>query len=156
MKNKERITTCLKLFLLLVLSISYVGVFAQKQTFSEKYYADLIQELIGGEQEVPVKGGRVDLLTEDYAFEIKKDTNWKEAIGQSLWYGCQTKKKPGIILIPDGKDMTYATYLDEALRYAKLKNTIEVYLYPRDTIALKELSKKRSLKTRLNNLFTSQ
>ena len=44
-------------------------------------------------------GTFVDCLTEDYAVEAEYDTNWKEAIGQSLHYAEATGKLPAILLI---------------------------------------------------------
>ncbi len=37
---------------------------------TEEDYSKYIQTLVGGKREVMVEGGRVDLLIEDYAFEI--------------------------------------------------------------------------------------
>jgi len=39
---------------------------------TEKEYADYIQGLIGGQREVSVASGRVDLMTKEYAFEIER------------------------------------------------------------------------------------
>ena len=72
---------------------------AQLSDFSEKEISDYIQSLIGGQREVSVAGGRVDLIQNDIAFEIEWANNWKESIGQSLFYSLQTNKKAGIILI---------------------------------------------------------
>lgn len=50
---------------------------------------------------------RVDCLTDEYAVEIEFAAKWKEAIGQALFYGIKTGKKPGAVLImekdTDGK-----------------------------------------------------
>jgi len=75
----------------------------------------------------------VDLLTNDYAFEIEWAHKWKNAIGQSLWYGIQSNKKPGIILIlKDKKDYKYFIQLNSTLKHANLENSIKVFLYPND------------------------
>lgn len=58
---------------------------AQKKFDSEKEYSIYIQSLIGGEREYHIENGRVDLVTKDFAFEIERANNWKEAIGQSDW-----------------------------------------------------------------------
>lgn len=103
------------------------------QSYSENFYADYIQTLIGGEREVRVKGGRVDIVTDEYAIEVEKAASWKEAIGQSLWYALNTNKKPGIILIVESeKQYTYFLQLNSALAYANLSDAISVWLFPQD------------------------
>ena len=44
-------------------------------------------------------GSRVDVLTEEYAIEVEWSSKWAEAIGQSLYYGIATNRKPAIILL---------------------------------------------------------
>lgn len=46
--------------------------------------------------EVPVKYGRADLVSDDYAIEVDKLDNFHEAIGQALHYAKETGKKPAI------------------------------------------------------------
>ncbi|QDH80619.1 hypothetical protein FKX85_16855 [Echinicola soli] len=125
------IRTVLFSFILFVISLS--SALAQAKNWKEKDYADAIQELIGGEREYAVQSGRVDLLTEERAFEVEWANKWKNAIGQSLWYGLQTNRKPGIILIlRSRKDYKYYIQLNSALNYAKLQDEIVVYIYPDD------------------------
>lgn len=100
---------------------------------TEKDYALVIQAHLGGELEVTVPGGRADLVTSKYAFEIEKAKNWKESIGQALWYGLQTNKQPGIILYMETeKDFNYVQQLNSALEYAGLNEGIVVLVYPLD------------------------
>ncbi len=42
---------------------------------------------------------RVDCLTDDYAVEVDFAGKWAEAVGQALYYGKRTNKRPGIVLI---------------------------------------------------------
>ena len=44
-------------------------------------------------------GSRVDIVTDEYAIEVEWATKWKEAIGQALFYGVMTGRKPAIILM---------------------------------------------------------
>ena len=44
-------------------------------------------------------GSRVDLLSEDTAWEADWASKWTEAVGQSLYYSLVTRRKPGIILL---------------------------------------------------------
>ena len=54
--------------------------------------------------EVPVKYGRLDLLSDDYAIEVDRLENFHEAIGQALHYAKETGKKPAVaIFIADEK-----------------------------------------------------
>lgn len=42
---------------------------------------------------------RVDMLNSEYAIEVDFARKWAEAIGQSLYYGIVTGKKPAIVLL---------------------------------------------------------
>lgn len=106
---------------------------AQVSSRYEKDYVRHIQTLIGGQREVSVNSGRIDLVSGDTAFEVEWASNWKESIGQSLWYALQSNKKPGIILIlRKKKDYKYFIQLNTALEYAGLQDKIKVYIYPQD------------------------
>ncbi len=104
--------------------------------FSQQYeadYAELIQCELGGEREVHVTSGYVDLLTETLAIEVEFANKWKQAIGQALWYGLQTNKKPAIVLIKRSKsDQKYVVQLGSALNYAGLDGRIQVMIWPED------------------------
>ncbi|MEM6319884.1 MAG: hypothetical protein AAF960_19585 [Bacteroidota bacterium] len=99
----------------------------------EKDYSDAFQKTLGGQREYAVTSGYVDLLTETHAIEVEYANKWKQAIGQALWYGQQTLKKPGIILILRTKsDYKYFIQLNTALEYGGLTDKIKVWLYPND------------------------
>ena len=42
---------------------------------------------------------RVDCVTKNYAVEFDFAPKWAEAVGQSLYYGIMTNKKPAVVLI---------------------------------------------------------
>lgn len=44
-------------------------------------------------------GTRVDILTEDTAYEVDWPHKWAEAVGQSLYYAHLTEKRPGVVLL---------------------------------------------------------
>jgi hypothetical protein len=46
-----------------------------------------LQKELGGEIEVKIQEGRIDLLTKTEIIEIKNANNWKHALGQILIYG---------------------------------------------------------------------
>lgn len=99
----------------------------------ERDFTNHIQQLIGGEREVVVEGGRIDLLNDSVAYEVEWAPNWKEAVGQSLWYGLQTNRKPGIILlIRSQSEYKYLIQLNTALMYGGLDKKISVLAYPQD------------------------
>ncbi|MGK0363912.1 MAG: hypothetical protein ACI85O_000966 [Saprospiraceae bacterium] len=93
----------------------------------------MINEELQGQTEYSVTSGRVDILTETHAIEVERAHKWKQSIGQALWYGLQTSKEPGIILIIEqGSDYKYFIQLNTALEYAGLVDKIKVWQYPQD------------------------
>ncbi len=119
------IVTFLALF-----SLNYNEIYAQKY---EADYSVLIQQELGGQREVAVTSGFVDILTEEFAIEVEFANKWKEAIGQSLWYGLQTNRSPGIVLIKkEDKEQKYAIQLGAALQYGGLDQKIKVWIWPDD------------------------
>lgn len=114
----------------------------QISNYKEKDIADYIHTLIGGEREVSVESGRIDLVHQKIAFEIEWADNWKEAVGQSLWYGLQSNLQPGIILIMRNKeDYKYSVMLGTTLEYAGLSDKVKVYIFPNDFTELIEKAK---------------
>lgn len=100
---------------------------------SEAEYRDIIQGYLGGQVEVSVTSGRADIVNNEYAIEVEFSDKWKNAIGQSLWYGLQLNKKSGIVLIiRDESEYKYLQQLNSALAYAKLNESIKVWAYPFD------------------------
>ncbi len=68
--------------------------------------------------EQPVTGGQVDCLTERYAIEFGFASKWKEDIAQARWYGMQTGKIPGIVMIlKKPSDAKYFRYLEDYLHF---------------------------------------
>ena len=70
----------------------------------EKAYQTAWCEKAGGVTEYRLDdGARVDCLTDQYAIEFDFGPKWAESIGQALYYGIKTGKKPGVVLILEGK-----------------------------------------------------
>ncbi len=65
-----------------------------------------------GRMEVPVRYGRVDLLTGTYAIEVDRVDRFHEGIGQALHYAKETGKKPGLALFLLHPDPTGLDKLD--------------------------------------------
>jgi len=116
----------------------------------ESFYTYIIQQTLGGEREKRIPGGRIDITNEQYAIEVDFSKKWKEAIGQSIWYGLNTNLKPGIVLIRKNKADTYHIQLFSALNYAGLTDKITVWLYPDDFPNSKKLEKTLASKYWLN------
>ena len=71
---------------------------------------------------------RCDCLTKTHAIEFDFGPKWAEAVGQTLYNGLQTGKRPGIVLILESpQDRTY---------WLRLNSTIELYKLPIDTWAV--------------------
>lgn len=100
---------------------------------NESFYIDKIKNKMGGATEQNVTNGRVDIVTNTHAIEVEWAENWKNSIGQALWYGLQTNKEPGIILIMKSiDDRKYGVMLQSSLNYAGISDKIKVWFYPED------------------------
>lgn len=65
----------------------------------EKGWSSALAHALGGETEVIVPNGRVDVVTDHYSIEVDRLEKWHEAIGQASHYAVQTKKVPVAALI---------------------------------------------------------
>jgi len=68
---------------------------------TEKDYQDAFNRVYfqgRAQAEVPVKFGRIDLLTGDYAIEVERIDKFHEGIGQALHYAKETGRKPGLAI----------------------------------------------------------
>ncbi|MBO1348869.1 MAG: hypothetical protein EBE86_016460 [Hormoscilla sp. GUM202] len=54
---------------------------------TESWYRDRLANKLGGETEVTVPGGRIDVLTRTEVIEVKRVSQWKSGLGQVLVYG---------------------------------------------------------------------
>jgi len=134
-------------YIIILLFFSQYSTIGYSQQISENDYSAYIQTLIGGEREVTIKGGRIDIVTEEYAIEVEKASKWKEAIGQSLWYALNTNKKAAIILIlAKESDYKYLIQLQTTIDYGNLAETITVFAFPNDFSEL--IEKKKTDNTR--------
>ena len=73
-----------------------------------------------------------DILTEEYAIELKKHPGWKDAIGQRLNDAFQSNKKAGIVLIVD--KTTDSIRLMSVIRDYELP--IHVWIIHAETLAI--------------------
>lgn len=75
-----------------------------------------------GQAEVRLPDGtRADCITATHAIEFDFAHKWAEAIGQALYYGLQTGKTSGVVLILDGeKDYRYWMRMNSTIQHYKL------------------------------------
>ena len=82
-----------------------------------------VNEYCTGETEVRIPFGRVDCVTDTYAIEFERGKNWKDGIGQSLYYAMITGKQPMIYLIDDGQ---YTEVLKNTIKHYNLDIGVRV------------------------------
>ena len=93
-----------KIFIMIALLLISVVVFSQTRQ-RESYYQHEFAVAIDGQTEVRLANGtRADIVTDKYAIEVDFGAKWAEAIGQSLSYGIQLEKQPGVLLVISGED----------------------------------------------------
>ena len=115
-----------KLLLILCLMASPIQTDA-KHIYPEKVYQEQWCKAHQGTIEYRLKdNSRIDCLTEEYAIEFDFANKWAEAIGQSLYYGLMTCKKPGIVLIieNENKDIKHLKRLQEVAK----SNNITIWI----------------------------
>lgn len=80
----------------------------------ESWYQERWCNAHGGEMEVVMPDNtRCDCVTDTHAIEFDFGKKWAESIGQSLYYGLQTGKTPGVVLILEkDTDRKYGTGLE--------------------------------------------
>ena len=99
-----------------------------KRLQHEKWYQERHCKEMGGQSEVTLPDRtRCDCVTTSHALEFDFGNKWAEAIGQSLNYGMQTGKRPGIVLILERpKDMRYYIRLNSIILHYGL--SIDVWI----------------------------
>jgi hypothetical protein len=70
----------------------------------ETVWSEYLAGVVAGEAEYRLpNGSRVDILTDDVAWEVEWSDKWEESIGQSLFYGIATDRRPGVWLLLRGE-----------------------------------------------------
>lgn len=92
----------------------------------EKYYQYKWCEEHHGRAEVELPDHtRADCISATNAIEFDFAHKWYEAIGQALYYGLQTGKRPGVVLILEG--------LQDRKYWLRMNSTIQHFNLPIDT-----------------------
>jgi len=85
------------LLLALILLLPSLALAGERLHLEKEYQAAWCTE--GTMEFVLDDKARVDCLTDEYAVEFDFANKWAEAVGQALYYGIKTERKPGIVLI---------------------------------------------------------
>jgi len=111
---------------ILTLLILFPLIAYAKHLHPEKHYQSQWCADHRGQTEVTLPDRtRCDCLTDTHAMEFDFGPKWAEAIGQALYYGLQTGKRPGIVLIMERKaDYKY---------WIRFNTVISHYRLPIDT-----------------------
>jgi len=65
----------------------------------ESAWRDALAENLDGQIEIPIEGGRIDVLTDTMAIELDWPHKWHEGLGQALHYADATEKQGVVALI---------------------------------------------------------
>lgn len=119
----------------MILAVVGMSAYAQLQPFlferETEYSRRIARDFIKAGQSavteaIQPEGSRVDVLTDEFAYEVEWVSKWKEAVGQSLLYGLQTNRQPGIILLLRGEAKEDENYLRCLSVCAKVGIRLEV------------------------------
>ena len=104
----------------------------------ESYYRDHVASLMDGRTEVRTSSGTwCDIVTRDLAIEVDFAPNWAESIGQSLHYGAEFDRSPGIVLVlRNPGDERYVKRLFDSLARYEIGIQIYVLFERRGTLVL--------------------
>lgn len=89
---------------------------------NEKYYQTKMCDALGGKMEVVLEDkARIDCLTTEYAIEVDFAKKWAEGIGQALYYGQMSGKKPAVGLIAGAGDEKFISRLNVVAKTHNIK-----------------------------------
>lgn len=116
----------------LVLSFFILSPCYAKRLHYEAVYQDKWCTEMCGKQEYELDDKtRVDCLTKTHAIEFDFANKVYEGIGQSLYYGIKTKKKPGLVLIVENPKKEQK-YIRRMIKIARKKGIDCWIMYERD------------------------
>jgi hypothetical protein len=101
----------------------------------EAAWRDALASELGGQPEVAIEGGRIDVLTEDLAIEVDWQHKWHEGLGQALHYADATGREGAVALItyglgPDRLQERSLHRLDMVERLYRKSNIRLIVLFP--------------------------
>lgn len=93
----------------------------------ESYYVEEFCHDTGIVEYILPDRTRIDCLTDEYAIEVDFGRKWAEGIGQALYYGHMTGKKPAVLLILKEGDERFIRRFNTATKGIDIK-LIEYYV----------------------------
>jgi len=89
---------------------------------NEKFYQERFCKKLNGliEYRLP-DATRIDCLTKEYAIEVDFAKKWAEGIGQGLYYGIETNRKPAVALIVGKKDEKFLKRIRKVAKEFNIK-----------------------------------
>lgn len=119
-------------YLLAIILLSPI-VLNAKHLHKEKYYQNIFCNKIHGIKEYTLQDKtRIDCLTKTYAIEVDFANKWAESIGQSLYYGLMSNKRPGVLLIME-KPKKDIRYLRRLKKISEIQN-IRIWTIDKDLV----------------------
>lgn len=82
----------------------------------ERAWVDALALHLGGETEVVIELGRVDVVTDELAIEVDRPHKWKEGLGQALYYARATGKAPVVAFMGSVSDEIIEVLQAEGVR----------------------------------------
>lgn len=104
---------------------------AKRMHYEATYQNKWCTEMCGKQEYELDDKTRVDCLTKTHAIEFDFANKVYEGIGQSLYYGIKTKKKPGIVLIVENPEKEQK-YIKRMIKVARKKGIDCWIMYERD------------------------
>ncbi len=87
------------ILLILLISAISIPVYSKRLHYEKEYQAVWCRNHCGQTEYILNDGARVDCLTKTHAVEFDFASKWAESIGQALYYGIKTHRKPAVVLI---------------------------------------------------------
>ena len=105
-------------FLIVILFSSFNNSFAANIHKEAVYQAKWCQEMNGTKEYKLEDKTRIDCLTQTHAIEFDFAKKVYESIGQALYYGVMTNKRPGIVLIVENpfNDIKYINRMKQVVK----------------------------------------
>ena len=104
-----------------------------RSSWRETAWSKHLADELGGEAEARTPdGSRVDILTDEIAWEVDWCTKWSQGVGQALFYGLATGRKSGLILLQKNPQAERRYYLRALSVCARYGVTLRVVVVPSD------------------------
>lgn len=120
-----------KIIFIILLFLISLPAYAKRLHYEATYQNKWCSEMCGKQEYELDDKTRVDCLTKTHAIEFDFANKVYEGIGQSLYYGIKTKKKPGIVLIVENPEKEQK-YIKRMIKVARKKGIDCWIMYERD------------------------